>query len=259
MKKIELNILIFLLIEALFLLYGIKINIINIIFGTILGLILITFFSKFKKNVFTKLTLIIISFYLFINSIYKISLFITINILNNYSNIYIIISIFIISYLLIKNQYHSYIKSVEIIFYFFIIIKLLSFFLIIPNININNININLLSELKINISSIYIGLIILFIHESIFYLTNNIPSKKIYLISSINPIIIKIISILIMGKTLFYIYDYPYFNILKRIKYLDFIERMEGILSFEYLFSFIVLLSYLLILIKSFIQKKTDF
>jgi ABC-type lipoprotein release transport system permease subunit len=50
MKKIELNILIFIIIEAIFLLYGFKINLINIILGTLLGIILINIFNKIKKN-----------------------------------------------------------------------------------------------------------------------------------------------------------------------------------------------------------------
>ena len=256
MKKIELNILIFLLTEALFLIYGIKINIINIVIGTIIGLIFILLFNKSRKNNIIKYILLIVSFFFFFNTVFNISSFIINNYLNNYSYIFIIISVLLISYLLIKNNYHSYIRSVEIIFYFFLIIKLLSFFLVIPNINIENINYSLMDELKININSLYIGLIILFIHESIFYLTNNKVNNSIYIFSSLNSIIIKTLCILVMGKTLFYLYDYPYINILKRIKYLDFIERMEGILSFEYLFSFIVLSAYFLIIIKCFIYKK---
>ena len=256
MKKIELNILIFILIEALFLLYGIHINIINLIIGTIIGLILIIIFNRLNKHNIIKYIILIIAIILFINTLYSISSFIINNYLNNYSYFFIIISVLLISYLLVKNNYHSYIRSVEIIFYFFLIIKLISFFLVIPNINIENINYSLIDELKININSLYIGLIILFIHESIYYLTNNKVKNNIYIFSSLNIVLIKIICILVIGKTLFYLYKYPYINILKRIKYLDFIERMEGILSFEYLFCFIVLLAYFLILIKSFIYRK---
>lgn len=256
MKKIELNILIFILLEALFLLYGTKINIINIILGTILGIILIIIFSKFKKNNIIKTILLIITILLLIISVNNTTSFIINNLLNNYSYFIITLAILIISYLLIKNGYHPYIKSIQIISYFFILIKLISFLLVIPNININNFNHSLLSELDININLLYTGLIIFYIHQSIYYLTNHIINKKIYLISSLNPILIKIISIIVIGRTLFYLYNYPYINVLKKIKYLDFIERMEGILSFEYLFSFIILISFCLLLIKSLIKKE---
>ena len=254
--KVELNILIFILIEALFLLYGIKINLINIILGTILGIILITIFNKLKKKKLIEIFLLIITIIFFIYTVINISYFITYNILNNYSNFFIILSIIFISYLFIKNNYHSFIKSVEISFYFFIIIKIISFLLIIPNFNFNNININLLEELNINISTFYIGIIICYINLLIYYLTNYKVNKKIYLFSSINPIVIKISCILTMGRTLTYLYNYPYVNILKRIKYLDFIERMEGILSFQYLFSFFILSSFLLLMIKEIITHK---
>ena len=74
----------------------------------------------------------------------------------------------------------------------------------------------------------------------------SIKYKEIIL-SFLNPIYIKIISLTILGNTLSNLYQYPYVSYLKRIKYFDFIERMEGILSFEYLFCFIIMLSFLLL------------
>ena len=254
-NKIELNILTFILIEALFLLYSLKINIINLILGTILGINFIQFFSNIKKDGFIKIILLIISICLVIYSSLEITYFITNNLLTNYPYIIILISLFIVSYFLIKNNYHSFIKAVEIISYFFFAIKILSFLLVLPNINIDNINSSLLTELNINITILFVALIIFFLHQTIFYLTNNKVSKKTYIVSIINPFVIKILSILVMGKNLFYLYDYPYINVLRRIKYLNFIERMEGILSFEYLFSFIILLSFLLLFIRNALKK----
>ena len=258
MKKIELNILIFIIIEALFLIYGIHINILNVILGTILGLLLIIGIPMVKKNSIIKYILLIITIFLLINALINTTLFITSNLLKNYSNIIILLSIIFISYLLIKDNYHNYIKAVEIIFYLLIIIKVISFLLIIPNINLDYFNNDLLNELKINITTLYIGLIIYYIHQTIYYLNDYLVNLKIYIISVINIIIMKFISIVIIGRTLFYTYKYPYMNILRQIKYLDFFERMEGVLSFEYLFSFIVLTAYFMLFIKSFIRKKKN-
>ncbi len=254
MKKIELNILIFILIEALFLLYGIKINIINILLGTFLGIILITLFSNFKKNKIMAISLLIITIILYLDSLLKISTFIIDNIINNYSIIFILLSIIIVNYLIIKNNYHSFIKYTELSFYFFIILKIISFSLIIPNFNFNNLNYKLIDELNINTNIINVGITIFILYFLIYYLTNQKSSKKIILISIFNPLIIKLSSFLIIGKTLFYLYQYPYMNILKRIKYLDFIERMEGILSFTYILSFFILSSFLLLVIKELIK-----
>ena len=254
MKKIELNILIFIIIEALFLLYGFKINLINIFLGTILGVILIKIINKFKKNKIIALILLIITIIFFIVTVLNICFFITNNILNNYSNFFIIISILIINYLLIKNNYHSFIKTVQISFYFILIIKIISFLLVIPNLNFNNINSNLIKELNINISTPIIGLVVCYINLLIYYLSNHKLNNKVYLISSINPIVIKMICILTMGRTLTYLYNYPYIKVLQKIKYLDFIERMEGILSFQYLFDFFIFSGLLLLFFKCHCQ-----
>lgn len=259
MKKIEINILLFVLIEAFFLLYGIHTNLINILIGTILGLILTLVFSKLKKNTIMKYILLIITILLSFSVTIRISLFITHNLLKNYSVFLVIISLLIISFFLIKNNYHGFIKSVELIFYFFILIKIISLVLVIPNINLEYFNINLLEELNPNTNIIFIALIILYLHQSIYYLCDYILDKKIYIISIINPIIMKLLAITIIGRTLFNLYKYPYVNILKSIKYLNFFERMEGILSFEYLFSFITLLAFLLLIIKSIIKKTVNY
>lgn len=250
-EKIELTILVFMLTEAIFLLYGFKINLLNILIGSILGIVLILMFSKLKKNKFIQIIILLISLVLVINTLLQVSSFITDNLLKNYSNIFIIISFFLITFLLAKNNYHSFIRSIEISFYFFLIIKIFSFFLVLPNINFANFNHTLLAELKPSVHILYIGLMILYFHLLIYYLTSDQVHKKVYVIGMINPIIMKTVTIFVMGRTLAYLYDYPYMSVLKRIKYLDFIERMEGILSFEYLFCFFFLATFLLLMIKT--------
>ena len=67
------------------------------------------------------------------------------------------------------------------------------------------------------------------------------------IISTINSIIIQLLSFNILGTYLFNNSNYPYVDYFKEIKYFDFIERMEGLLSLEYLLCFISLFSFILI------------
>ena len=243
MKKIELNILLIIIMEAGFLLLFFKENFINIIVGFLLGIILIFLSRNIPKNKFTHKILTITSCLFYFLFLYKIVLFVNDNILKNYSSLLIILSLIIISIYIAKKGYHTFIKTTEIIFYIIIILKTISLILTIPLINFNNLSINF----HCNYRLIYIALFILFTHKCFYYLNNYQIKKKDLIISFINPLFIKILTLLTIGSTLSDLYQYPYVSYLKKIKYFDFIERMEGILSFEYLFCFIISLSFFLI------------
>ena len=246
MKKIELNILSIIIFEAVYLLLFFKTNFINIILGFLLGITLILLTKNIKKNKITNLFLIVTITILFIISLIKTVNFISYNILKNHSTIIIYISILLlINYL--SKKHHSFIKSIEIFFYIMIFIKLIIFILTIPLINIQNI----VLALNIDYNFVLIGLSIFLLQKCIYYYSNYYISKTTIIISIFNPLIIKMMTILIIGSPLSNIYKYPYVNYLKDIKYLDFIERLDGILSFEYLFSFITLLSFMLLIIKN--------
>ena len=256
MKKIEINILSFILIESLILLFFFKESTLNIIIGSIIGLILIFLFKNIKFNIITKISLLIISIMISLSSIYLISDYIRENIIKFYPEIIIIIILVILSIHLSIKGYHTFIKSLQLSGYLYLFLKIFSIILSIPNIDINNFNIKLLDELQVNINALYIGLMMTYLYLGIKYLTDYKIKIKNYLINLINPIFIKVFSLIILGRTLFYLYDYPYINILKRIKYLDFIERMEGIFSLFYLISFYFFLSFCLLLVFD-ISKKT--
>lgn len=247
MKKIEISILTIILVEAGFLLLFFKYSFINIILGIILGLIMIYLTKNIKKNIITKNILIIIAILLCLLFIYKTTIFISNNLLKNYSLFLIVISLLCITLYIVKKEYHAFIKTCEILFYLIIIIKIISFVLTIPLININNLNLSFYYDYHF----VIIALFILYLYKSIYYLNNYQLKTSELLISFINPIYIKLISLLVIGRTLSNIYKYPYVSYLKRIKYLSFIERMEGILSFEYLFCFIILIAYTILNIKN--------
>ena len=242
MKKIEINILLFILTEGIFLLLFFKTNLISILLGIILGISLIILTKKIKKNNITKRLLQITSIPLVILITHKTIIFISNNILKNYSLILISIPLLIISVIISQKKYHIFIKTIEIVFYLIMIIRIFSFILTISLVKVSNFGITL----YIDYHFIYIGLITLYTYKCLWYLTNYQIKIKDIIISYLNPFSIKIKTMLILGNTLSSIYKYPYISSLKRIKYFDFIERIDGVLSFEYLFCFIITISFLL-------------
>ena len=249
-KKIEINLLFFFLIEALFILFFFKESFYNIILGSFLGIILIILSNKIKKNKITQYCLKISSIILASTILYKTIFFISDNILQNYSPIIIGVAFILVTFNLLKRDYHPFIKSVEISSYIYFFLKIITLLLIIPLIKINNLDFSLITDFKIDEGVFYIAFSLLILYRYIYYVLDYHVSKKVIIISITNFIIIYLLSFINLGKTLFNIYKYPYINYLKQIKYFNFIERMEGILSFQYLFSFFFLCCFLLLNLK---------
>ena len=255
MKKIEINLLSIILFEGIILLFFFHESLLNILLAGTINLFFLPLIKRIKKKKIMDIFLLIISIIIIILLLSTITNFIIHNILKQYPSIIIILTVIIISYLLSQHGFHPFIKSLEICFYFFLIIKIISFLLLLPNIDFANFNHQLLNQLAINQNLFLITVSFFFLNIIINYLTNNLPNKNFFALSIVNPLIIKILSLSILGQTLVNLYQYPYVNIFKRIKYFDFIERMEGILSFEYLFSFIFLISFFFLFIKTIIKK----
>ena len=251
-KKIEFDILTIILMEAVFLLFFFKENLLTLSLGIILGITLTLLTNNIKKNKLTKLCLLVASIPFCVQIFFKTISFINYNILKEHSFIIIAIVFLLLSIYLVTKNYHTFIKTFEISFYLFIFIKTLSLILIVPKININN----LLSynALSVNYNFIIIGITILYIYKSLNYLTNYKFNKKTIL-SLINPLYIKLLTILVLSNTLVTIYKYPYMDYLKTIRYFDFIERIDGLLSFEYLICFFALFTFVLFNIKLLLKK----
>ena len=251
-RKIESNILLFIVIRSIFLLFFFKESLLNIILGSLIGFILIKIYNKLKikNNILMKMILVLV---LLISSTFilkDITKFIEYNILKNYSKFILGLSFIVICFLLSYKGYHSYIKSLELSSYIIAFLGISSILLLVYNVDINNFNIQALKEVNINYQFISTGLFIFLGYAIINYLNNYKLNNKIYFGSIITIVILKLLTIGILGETLLNIYDYPYISILKRIQYLDFVERMEGILSLQYLFDFFFLFSLVLLTIK---------
>ena len=96
-NKIEINILFFILSEALFLLFFIDYSILNIIVGTILGILLIIISKKINSKILSyiyHIILIPLAIICFYNIIYKLCLFKKLFFNSNWDIIFNNISIF---------------------------------------------------------------------------------------------------------------------------------------------------------------------
>ena len=251
MKKIELDIILLYLLESIFLLFLVRESILNIIIGFFIAYSINILLKKAKFNCFTKLFYLIISIFFGLLVFYKTIDFITNNILKDYSIFLISFSFLLTSFFIIKKK-HAYIKCVQLSIYLFLIIKIFKLILLLPLVDIHNLN--LIKQFNININIIITSCIFFFIIRLVYLITNYLPSIKRTLIPLFNPLFIKLMIILVLGDTLFNLYEYPYVNYLKSIKYLDFIERIDGLLSFEYLLSFLVFFSFLIFSIKTIIS-----
>lgn len=246
-------------------------SIFSTILGAIMGFIPLLIFifinnrlqnkNIFKKNIETfpkiispllNILLIISVFLIGIYSLYNIILFINYNLLNDINLIAIgLLLIFSIIYLSSRGI-KTIIRTSIIISGIFILIALINIITLIPYTN----HINLYPLLTNNFSDIYITSLyhMLLISAPIFLLLV-IPKSQIqnknhykrniiisYLISSIYTLINLILIISILGIELTSILQYPEIMILQKVSLLNFIERIEDILSFKVLFdSFFIL------------------
>ena len=251
-KKIESNILLFVIIQSIFLLFFFKESLLNITLGSIIGFILIKLYESLKinKSMIIKFLLTIV---LLLSSVFilkDITNFLESNILKDYPHFVLGLSVIIISLLLGTKGYHSFIKSLELSSYIMAFLGIASTLLLVNNIDINNFNMQLIKEANFNYHFIVISLSIFFLYLTINYLNGYNLNSKIYFGSILTTILLKLLTIGILAETLLNLYDYPYISILKRIKYLDFIERMEGVLSLQYLFYFFFLFTIIVLTIR---------
>ena len=88
-------------------------------------------------------------------------------------------------------------------------------------------------------------------------------SKKMnlcfYFISTFSLLNVMFLTISIFGIDLASIYNYPSFHLLKRVSVLEFIDRVESILSLEWIFALFVLIIMGLLFIKQAIFKMFNF
>lgn len=248
-KKVENSILLIIIMRAIFLLFFNKLSITDLALGGILGLLLIIIYQKlnFKKytifHILLLLTLIILSF----STLNNITYFIKDNILKNFSYLMIAIPFLSLSIYISIKGYHNYIKTIELSSYILITIFISSLIMLIPYVRPSNIN---TLNYKLTTNFIDVSLLILIIFIVFNYLNNYKLNYKTYTFSFFNIFFIRLLITGILSQTLENVFKYPYISIFKKISYFDFLERLEGFLSLQYLFDYLFLLTLFTLTIK---------
>lgn len=264
-NKIENRIAYFILTFALFLLNFKNITILSLLFGSIISLPIILLFEKiniYKYKIF-KIFLFIISSIFITYFLNKISYYIGYNILREYSIFIISLTLFLSVFILGNKGYHTIIKVLILASYFIVLFMILGNIILIPELNIENFNDYYVQTNYLIKQSLLVSFNFIYPYILIYPLTNTKFLKIDLITSCLNQIINYFFIISILGLTLTNIYKYPYIDIFKSVSLLGFIERIEIIFSFNYLFFmyFIILFSYYQIyyLLKKLIKKDKIF
>ena len=240
-------------------------SIFSVILGTILGFVPLFIYifinnklqdvnifkkieSTFPKIIHPLLNIVLIISVLLISSysLYNITLFINYNLLNDIDIISIMLLLLLAIIYLSSRGIKTIIRTSVIIIGIFILISLMNITTLIPYSK----SINLYPLISNKLSNIYISSFYYMILSVIpIYLLLVIPKEEInkkdkykkymiisYIISSIYNLISIILVLSILGVELSSILKYPEVMILQKVSLLNFIERIEDLLSFKMLF-----------------------
>lgn len=253
-KNNEYSLLFIVLIIAGYYLFFNKFSFINIFLSFLTSFIFINIFKKLDNNKFINIILIIICLVIRLFVLYNSGLFIRDVFLNNYNLFIILLSFSLVSLYFTKLGLNTYIKVFEVSLFFIFIIGLLSTLLLIPSVNLDNIyfikdsfNYNFI------LYSLFISLIYILIKNIFDYKFN----FKFFYSSFIYIFLSRLFFILVIGNKLFEWYSYPIIKCYSKIRYLNFFERMEGIISIKYLFLYFLLFNFLNVcIVKMFFNLK---
>ena len=211
------------------------------------------------KNKFIIFILIIISLIFSIFSLNNICNYISYIYLKDIDKFFIMFTFMISVFYLIKQNISSFFRCSTIIFYFYILLEIITFILLCFYINIDNI-LPIIYDLN-NIMD-YSYLFLLFLITPIMFLLvtpknlindNKKISKKIYLSYIFISLIIfikSIISIAILGYSGVGIYNYPDIIMYKNISLFSIIERVEWLLCFNSITNMFFIISLSLFYVK---------
>lgn len=272
--KLQLGLMIYFILRAFFFFIyrDFSISISSIVLGTMVGVFIIWLFhilfspKKTKEKNGLKLLLFPILLFLFFFIFKRLLYFINSNYLPTYPLFVIGFSILLLVIFLLKGKVHVLYKSTEICFFISIFIYIISLCSLLSQVDVlpivQNIKINrntLWEGISYGIKSLFPLLIITNIDHQ--YTRKDIYKTTIisYVITNIF-IIIKLSLLLgILSSSLISRYSYPFISVLKNISFYDFIDHMESLLGFEYLFDGFLLLFSISFYIKdilSFIKEK---
>lgn len=251
-------------------------SIISILIGILLGFFLLKIFIFLKdRDIFdtidkssSKITSTILKIILLICSIsmscyilYSISLFIKTSLLNK-------VDILPISILFISTCFYSYKKGIKTIvksaflsFFIFLLLEVISFLFLTPNIDSTKIlplaTYDIFTTIKGSIIYLILSFSPLFLMLCIPHESKNKSFKIYYIVTNIFILFSFILVLSVVDSNIAVMIDYPALFILSKIEVINFFDRMENILSFKFLFDSIFSLSILLFYISSSITSIT--
>ena len=223
---------------------------ISAMIGLGIGLIIVFMISKImnnKKYINNKIIIcILIILYSFFISEELTTLmnFMTSFFLLNTPNYIISLAAIIVSLYVVSKGIKSILRTGEIVFYFNIFITITTLVILCSYINISH----LFPILDSSVTSIVKSSIIFALYTTIPLINLlNLENKgqgltKMYLISSLTIIMLIICVLGIFGPRLTEILRFPEYIVLKRIKLLSFIEKIESILSITYIIDNLMLI-----------------
>lgn len=249
-NKLEYNSALFLSSISLFLGVGIS-KIINslgsdswiaIILGTMIGLIINYIFSKLpdKEN---KILTYVYSFIILLINLLLITKLISSIYLNKTPDIIVMLPLIFIVYYSASKGINTIFKASLIICFVYLLITIIPVAALTPKIDIDNFKPFFTSDMTNIIKS---SLDYAFISTAPFILFNKFKKNynyKTYLLSSSLLLLIFIIIIGNLGVNLAKLYRYPEYMVFKEISILGFIENIQNILSYLWLFCSFVLSS----------------
>ena len=243
-KNIEIKITYFILTLSIFLLNIKNLSFISIITSNILALLFILLFEKLNiyKYKLTKIILLFISIFFLSFYLNKVTYFISNNILREYSTIAISLILLLVIFFLGNKGYHTIIKVILLSSYFLFFILIIEHLITIPYFELNNITMNILSSNNLFKESLTYTFLIIYSYFLIYPISNTKFKTKDLVITTIYQLLTYLFIIGTLSLTLNNIFEYPYITIFKKVSLIGFIERIEIIPSFNYLFMFYFLL-----------------
>lgn len=284
-KDLKLNSIIFLISNALFFLIGIR-NFSKISFkSTIISILISSFISYFllsfylsrnkdcklvqKTNFITDIVKVLLLFILLDYTLDKTTAFITYNVVNSLSIYMVAIFFLVISIFIVKKGFPTITKSAFLYLLLDIFLIIVTFILLFPKMNFNNI----LPVIDTNYQSIgYSCLIYLciclvpYIYLPLFKdsLTKDRCKsiKKGFIVTHTFIFFYTLVIFSILGVNLVNIYPYPEVAIFKKVSFLNIVDRVESIFSISYFLSLFLFFSIsfyeLFTIIKKYFKQKKE-
>ncbi len=250
-KDISMIALIFFITRCFFNLYTIN-NLYSFILIAFLLLVIIIIMKQiktdfFKSKIFTYIYLISLIL-IFVIILSNTTLFINNNYFK-YNNLFVIvISLLVITYFLGKGTIKTIGSISEIFSIFFIIISIIIYMGLISLVRLNNYT-DFVKINNFNISLLPFLLVIV-----VFYLKNkNIITG--YFLGIISTFIDTFLLIGCLGTSLIKTYKFPGISILKSLNFFNFINHLDKLFSFIYLFEYTITLALIFYIIKDIIKK----